>query len=88
MTAFVLLSLPIFGIVALGWAPPRTRVATPGALDALGAFSDAPLKIGEHLSASRPALRRRKRKNGRRAATLHGRRHQTSAAAHLAGVRP
>jgi len=39
MIAFVLLSLPIFGVVALGWAATRTGLATPGALDALGAFS-------------------------------------------------
>jgi malonate transporter len=39
MIAFVLLSLPIFGVVALGWAAMRTRLAPPGALDALGAFS-------------------------------------------------
>lgn len=39
MIAFALLSLPIFGVVALGWAAMRTRLATPGALDALGAFA-------------------------------------------------
>jgi malonate transporter len=39
MIAFALLSLPIFGVVALGWAAIRTRVVTPGAIDALGAFS-------------------------------------------------
>lgn len=39
MIAFALLSLPIFGVVGLGWAAMRTRLATPGALDALGAFS-------------------------------------------------
>jgi len=39
MIAFVRLSLPIFGVVALGWAAMRTRLATPGALDALAAFS-------------------------------------------------
>jgi malonate transporter and related proteins len=39
MIAFVLLSLPIFGVVALGWAAMRAHLATPGALDALGAFS-------------------------------------------------
>lgn len=39
MIAFVLLSLPIFGVVALGWAAMRTRLAPPGALDALGAFA-------------------------------------------------
>jgi len=36
---FVLLTLPIFGVVALGWAAMRTRLVTPDALDALGAFS-------------------------------------------------
>lgn len=39
MIAFVLFSLPIFGVVALGWAAMRTRLASPGALEALGAFS-------------------------------------------------
>lgn len=39
MIRFVLLSLPIFGVVALGWAAVRTRVVKPDALDALGAFS-------------------------------------------------
>jgi predicted permease len=37
--AFVLLSLPVFGVVALGWAAARASLAPPGALDALGAFS-------------------------------------------------
>jgi malonate transporter and related proteins len=37
--SFVLLSLPIFGVVALGWAAVRLRVVVPGALDTLGAFS-------------------------------------------------
>jgi len=37
--SFVLLSLPIFGVVALGWAAVRLRVVAPDALDALGAFS-------------------------------------------------
>jgi predicted permease len=37
--SFVLLSLPIFGVVALGWAAVRLRVVKPEALDALGAFS-------------------------------------------------
>ncbi len=39
MIAFVLLSLPIFGVVALGWTAMRTRLASPGVLEALGAFS-------------------------------------------------
>jgi malonate transporter len=39
MIAFVFLSLPIFGVIAVGWAAIRTRVATPGAIHALGAFS-------------------------------------------------
>lgn len=39
MIDFALLSLPIFGVVALGWIAVRTGVAAPGMLDALGAFS-------------------------------------------------
>ncbi len=39
MIDFALLSLPIFGVVALGWIAVQARVATPGMLDALGAFS-------------------------------------------------
>lgn len=39
MIPFVLLSLPIFGVVALGWAATRARLVSPGALDALGAYS-------------------------------------------------
>jgi hypothetical protein len=39
MIAFVLLSLPIFGVVALGWMAIWTGLAAPGALDVLGAFS-------------------------------------------------
>jgi malonate transporter len=39
MIKFLLLSLPVFGVVAVGWAASRTRVATPAMLDALGAFS-------------------------------------------------
>jgi malonate transporter and related proteins len=39
MTDVGLLSLPIFGIVALGWAATRMRLASAGALDALGAFA-------------------------------------------------
>jgi malonate transporter and related proteins len=41
MIAFVLLSLPVFGVVGLGWAATRTRLETAGLLDALGAFSFA-----------------------------------------------
>jgi malonate transporter and related proteins len=39
MTEVVPLSLPIFLIVALGWAATRLRLASPGALDALGVFA-------------------------------------------------
>jgi malonate transporter len=39
MTDVGLLSLPVFGIVALGWAAARARLVTGGALDALGAFA-------------------------------------------------
>jgi malonate transporter len=39
MIDFALLSLPIFGVVALGWVAVRSRLATPEILDALGAFS-------------------------------------------------
>jgi predicted permease len=39
MIDFALLSLPIFGVVALGWMAMQVRVATPSMLDALGAFS-------------------------------------------------
>lgn len=39
MIAFVLLSLPIFGVVALGWIATRMRLAPAGAIDALGAFA-------------------------------------------------
>ncbi len=39
MIGFALLSLPIFGVVALGWAAVLARLATPAFLDALGAFS-------------------------------------------------
>jgi malonate transporter len=39
MTDVGLLSLPVFGIVALGWAAARARLVTAGALDALGAFA-------------------------------------------------
>jgi predicted permease len=39
MTGVGLLSLPIFGIIALGWAATRARLVSAGALDALGAFA-------------------------------------------------
>jgi len=39
MIAFILLSLPIFGVVALGWAAVWMRFAKPEAIDILGAFS-------------------------------------------------
>lgn len=39
MIGFVLLSLPIFGVVALGWIATRMRLAAAGAIDALGAFA-------------------------------------------------
>ncbi len=39
MIGFVLLSLPVFGVVALGWAAMRARLASPAALEALGAFA-------------------------------------------------
>lgn len=39
MINFALLSLPIFGVVALGWMAVQARVAAPGMLDVLGAFS-------------------------------------------------
>lgn len=39
MINFVLLSVPIFGIIALGWAATRARAVSSSALDALGAFS-------------------------------------------------
>lgn len=39
MISFVLLSLPIFGVVAVGWAAMRLRIVKADALDALGAFS-------------------------------------------------
>jgi malonate transporter len=39
MTDVGLLSLPIFGMIALGWAATRARLADAGALDALGAFA-------------------------------------------------
>jgi predicted permease len=39
MIAFVLLSLPIFGVVALGRIATRMRLAPAGAIDALSAFA-------------------------------------------------
>ncbi|MBX6320941.1 MAG: AEC family transporter, partial [Rhodospirillaceae bacterium] len=39
MIRFVLLSLPVFGVVALGWAAMRVRLATPTILEALTAFA-------------------------------------------------
>lgn len=39
MIGFVLLSLPIFAVVALGWAALKMRLASSAAIEALGAFS-------------------------------------------------
>jgi predicted permease len=39
MIGFALLSLPIFGVVGLGWLAMWLRLTSPHALDALGAFS-------------------------------------------------
>lgn len=39
MISFLLLSLPIFGVVAVGFAAARTKVVNATALDVLGAFS-------------------------------------------------
>jgi malonate transporter and related proteins len=39
MIDFVLLSLPVFGVVALGWLATRTHLIAPAGLDVLGAFS-------------------------------------------------
>jgi malonate transporter len=39
MISFIFLSLPIFAVVALGWAATKTRLASSAAIDALGAFS-------------------------------------------------
>ncbi len=39
MIAFVLLSLPIFGVVGLGWAAARMQLVGPSTLDSLGSFS-------------------------------------------------
>jgi hypothetical protein len=37
--SFALLSLPVFAVVALGWAAVKMRFVPPGATEALGAFS-------------------------------------------------
>src|SRR5258707_3809468 len=39
MISFFLISLPIFGVIGVGWAATRTRLVAHGALDALTAFS-------------------------------------------------
>src|SRR5258708_4382776 len=39
MISFFLISLPIFGVIGVGWAATRTRLVAQGALDALSAFS-------------------------------------------------
>src|SRR2546429_6484218 len=39
MISFFLISLPIFGVIGVGWGPTRTRLVAKGALDALNAFS-------------------------------------------------
>src|SRR5258708_28803910 len=39
MISFFLISLPIFGVIGVGWAATRTRLVAQGALDALNAFS-------------------------------------------------
>src|SRR5258708_17068552 len=39
MISFFLISLPIFGVIGVGWAASRTRLVAQGALDALNAFS-------------------------------------------------
>jgi predicted permease len=39
LIAFALLSLPIFGVVALGWVAMRLRLVPPATIDTLGAFS-------------------------------------------------
>lgn len=39
MIAFLLLSLPVFGVIGLGWAAMRFGLATSAALSALGLFS-------------------------------------------------
>lgn len=39
MISFALLSLPVFAVVALGWAAVKMRFVPPGATEALGAFS-------------------------------------------------
>ncbi len=39
MIGFVSLSLPIFGVVVLGWAAVKMQLTPPAAIEALGAFS-------------------------------------------------
>src|SRR2546430_14594965 len=39
MISFFLISLPIFGVIGVGWAATRTLLVSQGALDALNAFS-------------------------------------------------
>ena len=39
MISFFLISLPIFGVIGVGWEATRTRLVAQGALDALNAFS-------------------------------------------------
>src|SRR6266852_1072318 len=39
MISVFLISLPIFGVIGVGWAATRTRLVAQGALDALNAFS-------------------------------------------------
>src|SRR6266403_2885430 len=39
MISFFLISLPIFGVIGVGWAATRTRLVAQGAIDALNAFS-------------------------------------------------
>lgn len=39
MIGFVVLSAPIFAVIALGWAALRAHLVPPGIIDALGAFS-------------------------------------------------
>ena len=39
MIGFFLLSLPVFGVIGVGWAATRAHLLTSGALDALNVFS-------------------------------------------------
>lgn len=39
MIDFFLLSLPIFGVIALGWGAMKMRFTSPTVLDALGSYS-------------------------------------------------